>query len=695
MGHHWLTVLTSVLHFMLLSPAQAETTEERPGLRRCEAALKEYADKEVTGGITYPMLCAELQAGFKSGSVIWDSIGPEGSIRSESLANGPVPALLDDHRVEHCGPSRHHRTWTGAGFSALLTALAHFPEEIRPRSFKVGNFRVLGTTSVNNSILPFALELTDAVFCGHVTFRNTRFLQSLDMRNVVIVAGAGKKEEGVINLNGATFDAGVRIEKSYTGGILISRAEVADSLSLSGSVFGFVSAQESTMSRLSLHKSKQRVVVAQRAIADLRRNGSVLEPFPVGLFGSYIDLVRAEVKGTLYGDHLHTDGAVVAQAARFGNLRLKSASLFAADFRQIRVGQDVDLAGATIGRGEPALEVGCDFERSMRKNVDFVAFRGAEIGGNFLLVDYEPFGKTSSEPSMSERVLCLNEMYVEGRLDLRGFRGSRVDLRWSTIESGLFLAQESGALWTPDFARAELRLDNSRIDTLYLANVTPFPRKTGLGGAMFRRVRGTRIDEKDERRPMTSVETAEEVARFVSLIPFESVGREGYRALQEPFRMAGEEEAFRRLALAEEQRVTEMAEGIYWLWRVLTYALSGHGLRPERTLLCALLVSTVGAYVFMTSVEGRKFLERLDVGKFRLDSRKDALLNPNYEWYFVNAWIFSWDRMMPIVDISRSHRALTFRNSPWVRAYFAGHVMVGWLLAGAAFGVVSEQLGLR
>ena len=664
----------------------------------CETTLGSQAHSDVGYGYTLNDLCVAIVEARGTQILI-------SSAHTKDFGNpkNQISIIVDGNHKEIidstlCAPSfSTKQAFSAPMLATVLSALDSLPATIRPLHVALSDFRVAGSISLAKASFSYSLRLEYVAFCGDVNIRDTHFHEPLEIHRSVIVSQDDSSLEGIINGIGATFDADVLIENSRVGGVLLARGRVAQTLSVSGSQMGFFSMRETSAGRMAALKTVQSETIAQRAESGLSSsNDPSIQPLPKPLFGSYFDIVEAVVSGEAYADHLHTDGPIASNLARFGNLRLKNANIFSADFRQIRVDENVDLAGTTIGRGQPSVDVGCNFERSQHEFVDYVAFRGADIGKHLLLIDYIPSSRSTPTQSSSTRVLCLNEMKIGGRLDFRGFRGNKIDLRHSEIGAGLVFADDHGTIWQPEVSDTELRLEHSDIGTLFLGTDTPLPAKTHLVGAKIGGVRLTKVMDNGTRRWIPATMAAKKVGEFLDRIDFDLMGREAYRVFQDAFRSLGESEAVDALRLAEENRVTENSTGLHWIVRCIANALGGYGLAPDRTARIALVLIVIGGLVFRFSKAGCSFLGGRDPISTSTTTKCQRECNVRVNiWKTIDSLIFSFDRLIPILEISDEHKHITFFEQRWVRMYFVLHTIVGWLLAASLLAVASESLGLR
>jgi hypothetical protein len=131
--------------------------------------------------------------------------------------------------------------------------------------------------------------------------------------------------------------------------------------------------------------------------------------------------------------------------------------------------------------------------------------------------------------------------------------------------------------------------------------------------------------------------------------------------------------------------------------RELAERLGGYGLRPERTLLVAAMLTLLGALVAFMSIEGRWFLFRQVLANPRLRRRRSraSRMNALRFWLCVDAISLSFDRLIPLITFSEAHKKLRFKQQPWVRAYFSLHVLFGLLLAATVVTLIGQSIGLR
>ena len=315
----------------------------------------------------------------------------------------------------------------------------------------------------------------------------------------------------------------------------------------------------------------------------------------------------------------------------------------------------------------------------------------------WLLVDLLLPGNSDAINSHSAQRLCLNEMEIDGRVDLRGYSGNSVDLRNSNIRLGLILQDTHvDSKWEPDWGEAELLLDNARIGALSLGRNVPLPRYTRVSGTSIGHLRVVTTAQSGMRSLMNAQASAKLVKSWIDKFPFELAGREAYHVFQEVYSSSGEKEAVRTLRLAEEQRVTkEMKDrSIRYWWRQFVNVLSGYGYAPENTMICALFLVGFGAIVFYKSEEGMDFLLAYESHEPKMSVQTNRRKFLRFSYRICDSIVFSLDRMIPILEIRETHKYIGFNAERCIRIYFVGHTILGWILSATLLGVIAKTFGL-
>ncbi len=597
--------------------------------------------------------------------------------------------------ADYCDASRRVKFGISAeSLAALVEKIAKLPSINRPTTLSLQGLLLFGDFSLINKDLPFGLTFENAIFCGHVNLYGTSVPRSVILRTVLVLSGPNAKVEGVINANGTSVGADLIVEDSHIGAVLASRSTVRGRLSLAGTRFGYADFSGTSALALAVPKSVQSNDVVQRVKDNVPELAQKMRPIKEFFLSGFIHLVDAKIEGEFYGDDLVTDGPVSSQFASYRNVRLKGAKLRALDFRHVTVQLDVDLARSTIGGESELDERGCFFERSDSvKSLDFVSFRNARIGGNLLITAGSERNNTKIVPASSKKLICINQTHVGGNLDLTGFEGDRVDLRHSQIGNALVLAADTGLVYRSNPKTGSLNLANARMEAFHVASNVVLPENTIVSGAQIGSVYVSILD-RGSLRGAKGAEAENTVVALLATIPFENIGRGGYRVFRDAFRKVAQEDAANTVSLAEEKRVTtDDSKGWRWLTRKMSYVLGGYGLRPDFTFRIALIAITIGAVVFRYSSEGRIFLFAQSNPQASLGIYRTAKFTTFWSWF--DAVIFSVDRLIPIVTINKKHGDLQFLSSAPVRAYFVFHNVLGWLLGATVFLVISESLGFK
>ena len=348
----------------------------------------------------------------------------------------------------------------GKAVTEFLLKLGKLDPSQRPDVLKFSYLRVNGRFNVPSVPITHKLLFDHVVFCGPVVFADAVMTGELQFTRSIFVAGPGEVSEGLLRADGLSSTAGILIQESRVGGIILRGAR-APLIGITESAFGHVGASRVEAKRLALHNSRQYESVFNRTQEWLERlyncdrgqYEEIIGTYPLKFFASNIDLVDLVLEGLFYSDRLVVDGALTAAGAKISTVRLRAAVLPAVDFRQLSADR-VELFGATLGNSSK--RTGCEIDRAFRYDVDFVSFQGAEIEGDFLLHPQPPGEEPADvpQPAVTRGLTCLNELRVGGDLDLSAVIAEQIDLRRTAVAGTLSLASETyenGRIFTLSF----------------------------------------------------------------------------------------------------------------------------------------------------------------------------------------------------------------------------------------------------
>ena len=298
----------------------------------------------------------------------------------------------DRRVVSHLCTSRNAPTVKGKELAVLLEAVAALPSTLRPGEVYLRGFRVVGPLRIIKQTIPYNLNVEAAVFCGNVELAESTFDGELTFSRTLFLSkmkGADNMYvEGIVNATGTEFQSNLYFHHSRIGGIDAEKANVRGYFSVSDSIIGFLSMRDARISMFSAQNTTQSGYVSGRAEAGLVANNTLVKMEEgatsstrenrklevslsqprilsqhIDLFGSYINMIGTVVDGMVFGDNLYTDGPIVAVDGRFGIIRFRNANVFGANFGNVVVDGDIDMAGTTIGRNSHAMEIDCDFQQ--------------------------------------------------------------------------------------------------------------------------------------------------------------------------------------------------------------------------------------------------------------------------------------------------------------------------------------------
>ncbi|MFL4468963.1 hypothetical protein ACERZ8_03420 [Tateyamaria armeniaca] len=583
----------------------------------------------------------------------------------------------------------------GVDLTALLDHLAREDVNVPQDAVSLSGLTVVGAFNAPPRF-PYSLTISGSVFCGNMGLRNSVFGGNLFLTSNLVLAGSGETREGLILAQGLHVANDLELQFSRFGGLIASGIRVGGTVGVTEAVFGHASFADGEMQVLALARSRQSSDIYNRTRSwidekyDLSSNEPI-EGYPNVFFANNVELWRAVIASELYGDALRVDGAISALGLEVDLLRFHSASLPAADFRDL-IARNVEVKASNLGAASNRDT--CSIDVAFRYVTDFVSFAGANIGESIEVNSIEV--AKVRHPSIATGRLCLNNMRVTDTVDVSGLSATILDL--SETHAGVKLALASDIHGDTTFPNTNQILDLTGFATprLTVSQTTKLPSDTRLSAVSV----GS-LDFHD---------AGDQTSRLVTRIGFlvDSIGIDdqksvALRVFAETLRSNG---LVTEASALEFERAKTQTDALGWsarrVLREIAERLGGYGLMPNRTLWVALVAVLFGAVVARLSLEGRYFLYRQIVPRLRqvsLAQRRDKIRRKwkreLIAWIWFDAVVFSFDRLIPLVTINDAHKKLRFRHQAWVRAYFVIHALLGLLLAATVITVIGNSIGLR
>ncbi|MBW4715563.1 hypothetical protein [Saccharothrix obliqua] len=551
---------------------------------------------------------------------------------------------------------------------ALLAQRVAVTGEFRMASAQVGGYCNFTGALLENAGA-YSLRGTNAHVGGSVLFSaatvrgtlllaSARFESELTLRGATVSEGRREQEAALdphadptssVVLDRITVDGDVQLDRGFTGSgtVRMVNAALGGTLSLSGGRFDARTppdGNDPTGYGRALHLDGARVggdVLGRRAHVR-----------------GQVRMVDVQVKGSLTFDGATLDNpradAVLGNRSTVGsNLTLREVEVAGGiELRGVRIGANLDLRGSRItspGRyrhmpaGKPSLDVG-----------------GGEIGRDLICAR------------------GAKEFVAHG-----GVRARRAQVgRMATF---------AGAVLGDKLDSHALNLLGMQVQELVLTPVSP-PR----GDVTLRQVRCTSLEDNesfwsatgwidleefryDSLRHPIDLRDDDEVERRLRWL--RQAMRRSYRPgpydqFAEMLRASGNDE-HAATVLVEKQRLRyrAVAEGRRWLgplvllWSWLQRSMVGYGYRPARALAWLVVLWLLGSIYFYVG-------KPLDV------------INADDRMKF-NAWLYTIDLVVPIVDLGNKNRWQTEGISQWIMAAL---IVMGWILATTVAAGLTRML---
>ncbi|MEV0676860.1 hypothetical protein AB0I60_10075 [Actinosynnema sp. NPDC050436] len=503
-----------------------------------------------------------------------------------------------------------------------------------------------------------SLLLTNASVLGTVLLAGARVDSELTLRGTTVAEGRAEDDAALdphadpaatVVLDRMTVDGDVHLDRGFTGAgtVRVVNAALGGTLSLSGGRFDALSppgGSDPTGHGRALHLDGARIggdVIGRQAhvrgqirMVDVQVKGSLT------LDGSTVDNPRADA---LLGNRSHVGS----------NLTLREVEVAGGlELRGVHVGANLDLRGSRVtqpGRyrhmpaGKPSLDVG-----------------GAVIGRDLICAR------------------GAKEFVAHG-----GVRARRAQVgRMATF---------AGAVLGDKLDSHALNLLGMQVQELVLTPISP-PR----GDVTLRQVRCTSLEDNevfwsatgwidleefryDSLRHPIDLRDDREVERRLRWL--RQAMRRSYRPgpydqFTEMLRAGGNDEHAATVQVEKQRlRYRAVAEGRRWLgplvlvWSWLQRSMVGYGYRPARALAWLVVSWVLGSAWFSVGTP-------LEV------------INSDDRMHF-NAWLYTIDLVVPIVDLGNKNRWQVGGASQWIAA---GLIVTGWVLATTVAAGLTRML---
>jgi len=160
-------------------------------------------------------------------------------------------------------------------------------------------------------------------------------------------------------------------------------------------------------------------------------------------------------------------------------------------------------------------------------------------------------------------------------------------------------------------------------------------------------------------------------ARMLELINSESVpfSPQPYLELEKYLRAHGNVQKADDVYVAMRQRQRERLSWINRPWDFLLDVMLGYGTETWRTVVCAIVITIVGAFVFAPS-------------RMEWTNREQASTTYNRVWY-------SLDEFAPVIDLGEAKNWGAKQDHHWTRNYARFQRIAGWILLPLILGAIT------
>lgn len=523
--------------------------------------------------------------------------------------------------------------------------------------------------------LPDGLDL-DVAFenvsmCGDIRLGGT-FKRPLSFKNVVVTK---HRAPGLVVARRAEFKNSLALESLTVGSIDLDKVKAAEEIDLTSSLFGHLKLSRSQISDLLMSSTAQLNDVHEKFLmAEPVRDFREQRP-P----GAIVELTSAKISGQVYGDWSRIEGAISAQRLETEVLRFQIAQIAHADFRYIRA-DVVSLGGATLGRENADPLPACGLTSALINDPRILSFEGARVAGDFRLMTriINAMGKF---PTVVNQRLCLNAMVVEGQVKMAGLNAHILDMTGLRVGRALQLAsKDRGPVVWKDASTAQLSLSHARLERVSLSEELLSPSTFELTGTSIGSIENNSDPAKQPRAHIV-------LSDMIASLPNPNARIPAYRVLETTLTKLGDTDGAKEMAF---ERLRSQTNAMCWFCSASSFfhkllaksseLLGGYGIKPERTLACAIMMVLLGALVAGAHPAGRGLVVarlRIPVGRRRLA---------------FELLLLSFDRLIPLVALDKLYSEWVFSDLT-LRCYFILHAITGLLIAGSVVTYVGRSFG--
>jgi hypothetical protein len=378
-----------------------------------------------------------------------------------------------------------------------------------------------------------------------------------------------------------------------------------------------------------------------------------------------------------YRSLLTRRGVVITGAYFPENVELEGASLqHRLELKKSRFAKDVDLqwlssnSGISLGQSKVVgtvkmngVQINADLDMSNSAEFASVEIEGAHIGGSLDFGWSKVAGDLDCIAIHIAQALYLNEeAEFSGNIDLSfATIGESLDLSESTFGNYIKLeGVQIGNLYfgslkedppTP-LARwqdkVEMSLHNAKVDVIPDLSAE-WPRILDLNGFSYRS-----LNDPDDKVALSRIQGWFAKQRSYSPQPYEQLA-----LVLQNHGVADDATAVRYLGREKER---EGASGWRYLWLTGLNWLVGYGYYPQLVLLWITLMIGLGAVMLKVSRQGSANGMPFGIA-------------------------YSFDMLLPLIRLREEHYKMDLNG--WVRYYFYGHKIAGWMLASFLVAGVS------
>ena len=561
---------------------------------------------------------------------------------------------------------------------AFLLRVAAEPSLKVEKPLVFSEIAISGRLDLSGAEFPFSVSFESSIFCGDLNLVGSTLSRNFNVKSSVFLFDHLNPSPGLIVASDMTVGGNFEVTSSQVGAAILRDADIEGRFSFNASKVGHLSFRAGSAGSVELTNTKQLAALSKltgdsllnfapdEATRRLRTAG-----YPSVFVASTLHFSGASIAGQFIAIDLISEGAILLNDTDVLEVRMRRAQLGAMDFRGLSSQLDVRLFGVQfIASLAETITFGCNPEVPHFK-IKVLSLDGASIGRNLYLSDWhDDSGQMSSE---SKGLLCLSWMRVGGSIDLTGLTAASINLDHSHVARDLVLSRRGGGDLDVKQNFSAIGVTSQRI---VMGSGFCFPSSINLEGAKFELVKFTNDDEPSS-----------QILGALSEVPHGRDRASALYAFESSYRSGADTRTADDLAVSRETTETTLMPVFLRPPRWIAYVVGGYGYRPSFTLFWLISLTLVGAVVALRSREGRQFVVGQSIGG-GISRRRRRIRN-----YF-DAIVFSFDRLVPLVSVNELSKKVQFRTAFWVRVYFVGHAIMGFLLAATALGVAAGAIGI-